>query len=228
MNIPLPEVPVILTTESRIDSFPEVDDALETPNGLLAVGGDLSSERLVYAYKHGIFPWYNDGQPILWWSPHPRYVIYPETLHISRSLHKVLNRRTFRVTWNQKFTEVVERCAAPRRSSSATWITTEMQAAYERLHLLGQASSVECWHGDRLVGGLYGVDIGAIFFGESMFSIMANASKVALVNVCMSGYKLVDCQLPNEHLLTMGATPITRKQFMSEVTEGISLKRLVK
>jgi len=194
-------------------AFPDVDFALEEPNGLLALGGDLRPERLLYAYAHGIFPWYGDGQPILWWSPDPRMVLEPGALRISRSLRKRLRRREYRVTRDRVFRAVVEGCAAPRARQRGTWIVPEMMEAYGRLHALGHAHSIECWREQRLVGGLYGVAIGRVFFGESMFSAMPDASKVALVHLCRLGFELIDCQLPSEHLVRLGAHTLSRAQF---------------
>jgi leucyl/phenylalanyl-tRNA--protein transferase len=194
-------------------AFPDVCVALDEPNGLLALGGDLEPERLLYAYAHGIFPWYSDGQPILWWSPDPRMVLEPARLRVSRSLARRLRRGTYHVTWNRCFRRVVQACAAPRARQSGTWILPEMMAAYARLHALGHAHSIECWRGEELVGGLYGVAIGRVFFGESMFSALPDASKVALAHLCGAGYALIDCQLPSAHLATLGAAPVSRRSF---------------
>jgi leucyl/phenylalanyl-tRNA--protein transferase len=194
-------------------AFPDVDVALEEPNGLLALGGDLRPERLLYAYAHGIFPWYSEGQPILWWSPDPRMVLEPGTLKISRSLRRRLRRGDYRVTADRTFRRVMEGCAAPRARQSGTWIVPDMMDAYTRLHALGHAHSIECWQGDRLAGGLYGVAIGRVFFGESMFSAAPDASKVALAHLCGLGFELVDCQLPSEHLARLGARCMSRARF---------------
>jgi leucyl/phenylalanyl-tRNA--protein transferase len=196
-------------------AFPDVDCALEEPNGLLALGGDLRPERLLYAYAHGIFPWYSDGQPILWWSPDPRMVLFPARLRVSRSLRKRLRRGDYEITANRCFREVVRACAAPRSSQTGTWILPEMLHAYVRLHELGHAHSIECWHEGRLVGGLYGVGVGRVFFGESMFSACPDASKVALATLCRRDYALIDCQLPSAHLARLGAQPIPRREFCS-------------
>lgn len=198
--------------------FPEVDSALRDPNGLLAIGGDLSPERLLHAYRRGIFPWYSRGQPILWWSPDPRCVLEPGTLHISRSLARTLRRGRFRVSFNTDFAGVVAACAAPRPGASETWITREMTAAYTRLHELGHGVSVECRAATgELVGGLYGVALGRIFFGESMFSRAADASKVALVHLDHElrrrDFRLLDCQVHSRHLQSLGARPMPRRLF---------------
>lgn len=201
------------------NDFPDVRTALRDPDGLLAIGGDLSPDRLLDAYRHGIFPWYSKGQPILWWSPNPRYVIEPEDFHISRSLRKVLRHRPFHVTFNRAFDQVVSGCAAPRAVSPGTWITEEMSRAYCRLHELGHALSVESWQGDRLAGGLFGVVIGHIFFGESMFSRATDASKIALSHLVREagnrGFRLIDCQMHSRHLQAMGAYPMPRDLFVN-------------
>lgn len=198
-------------------SFPPSEQALDYPEGLLAMGGDLSPARLVNAYRHGIFPWYSDEQPILWWSPVPRCVIYPQDVHVSRRLRRRYNQGNFSLTADQAFTNVIKACAAPRRDHEGTWITNEMLAAYIRLHELGIAHSVEVWADDELVGGIYGLALGRVFFGESMFSHCRDASKVALVALCRQlkewNFTLLDCQVSNPHLLSMGATEITRKAF---------------
>ena len=199
------------------DDFPDTSEALTEPDGLLAAGGDLTPERLLAAYRNGIFPWFSDDQPILWWAPDPRSVMYPDALKISRSLRQTLKRDTFNITIDQAFDQVVRGCAAPRRNQSGTWITTSMITAYENLHRHGYAHSIECWATDKLVGGLYGVAIGQVFFGESMFSKRADASKVAMVTLVTQllewGYKLIDCQVHNAHLASLGATRIRRHDF---------------
>ncbi|HHC72240.1 MAG TPA: leucyl/phenylalanyl-tRNA--protein transferase [Thiotrichales bacterium] len=204
--------------------FPPVSSALEEPNGLLAVGGDLSPRRVLAAYRRGIFPWYSQGQPILWWSPDPRAVLFPERLHISRSLRKRLRRRSYRVTLDLAFEAVIEACAAvPRPGQEGTWITSEMAEAYLRLHRLGYAHSVETWQAGRLVGGLYGVAMGRIFFGESMFSRETDASKVAFAHLVRHlrryDYRLIDCQVETSHLLSLGAGNIPRDRFVAMVDE---------
>ena len=196
------------------DTFP---DPRHAPGDRpLAVGGDLRPERLVQAYRRGIFPWYSAGGPILWWSPDPRTVIVPAELRISRRLGRRLRRNEFRTTENAAFAEVIEGCAAPRRNGdTSTWITPEMQAAYLELHEAGHAHSIECWQGETLAGGLYGVEVGSIFCAESMFSRVTDASKVALAVLCAKGYALVDCQRPSEHLFRMGARLIARREFLA-------------
>lgn len=198
--------------------FPPVSMALQEPDGLLAAGGDLSVERLTAAYQQGIFPWYEEDQPILWWSPNPRMVLLPDQIHISKSLKKLLKNNPFTVTFNQHFSAVIEACSMPRNYTDQTWITEEMQDAYTELHAHQLAHSVEVWKGEKLVGGLYGVAIGQVFFGESMFSTVSNASKVALSSLCLAaksrGYQLIDCQVSNPHLKSMGAEEIARERFI--------------
>jgi leucyl/phenylalanyl-tRNA--protein transferase len=197
--------------------FPEVRHALQEPDGLLAVGGDLSVERLRAAYRQGIFPWYNENQPILWWSPNPRMVLFPEKLKISRSLRKSLRKRPFQVTVDQAFARVVEACSGPRNGEHGTWITPAMKRAYIRLHEEGLAHSVESWYDGQLVGGLYGVALGKVFFGESMFTRRTDASKVAFVHLVRQlqrwGYAVIDCQVHTTHLESLGAETIPREQF---------------
>lgn len=201
--------------------FPDPGRALREPNGLLAVGGDLHPARLLAAYRSGIFPWYSEGQPILWWSPDPRAVLFPERLKISRSLRKTLGR--FAVTFDRAFADVVSRCAEPRRDGLGTWITPDMHLAYCRLHQLGYAHSIEAWRDDQLVGGLYGVAIGQVFFGESMFSRESNASKVAFVRLVEQlrawNYGLIDCQVASTHLASLGAEEIPRPVFLERLQD---------
>ena len=189
---------------------------LAEPDGLLAIGGDLSMERLLFAYENGIFPWFSEDDPICWYSPHERCVIYPNAIKLSKSMRKVLKDQVFEVSVNTAFEAVIENCAkVGRKDQPGTWITEEMQEAYIALHKRGFASSIEVWHDGVLAGGLYGVDMGDVFCGESMFSLMSNASKVALITLCgMNKFRLIDCQLPNDHLLSMGATMISREQYM--------------
>ncbi|MBD8496418.1 leucyl/phenylalanyl-tRNA--protein transferase [Pseudomonas syringae] len=197
--------------------FPPLNTALRDPNGLLAAGGDLSAERLVRAYRHGCFPWFQDGQPILWWSPDPRTVLLPGELHISRSLAKVLRQQRYRVTFDQDFAAVIQACAEPRSYAQETWITRQMQEAYHQLHQRGHAHSVEVWDGEALVGGLYGLAMGQLFFGESMFSRADNASKVGFATLVEHlqawGFVLIDCQMPTRHLESLGAHSISRQDF---------------
>jgi leucyl/phenylalanyl-tRNA--protein transferase len=206
------------------DRFPPVDEALTEPNGLLAAGGDLSPERLLDAYAHGIFPWFNEDDPVLWWSPDPRMILIPRELHISRSLRRVLRAGEFAVTFDRAFDAVVEGCAAPRRDQDGTWITGDMRDAYTRLADLGFAHSIEVWAGDELAGGLYGVALGRIFYGESMFSRRTNASKVALACLARQlerwSFVLIDCQLRTGHLESLGAREIPRAEFIAAVRAG--------
>lgn len=198
--------------------FPDVELALREPDGLLAIGGDLSTQRLLQAYRSGIFPWYSEGQPILWWSPDPRTVLFPEELKVSRSLAKTLRRGSYRVTLDQAFAQVVDACAAPRKDQDGTWITPAMKKAYRELHRLGLAHSIESWYQDQLVGGLYGIALGRVFFGESMFSRQTDASKVAFVHLVHWlkdwQYALIDCQVHTPHLASLGARPIARGEFI--------------
>lgn len=199
-------------------AFPDVELALRDPDGLLALGGDLSLPRLLAAYRSGIFPWYGPRQPILWWSPDPRLVLYPAALHVSRSLAKTLRSDRFRVTLDHDFAAVIRACAAPRPGQAGTWITPEMQAAYTALHAAGFAHSVECWLDGRLAGGLYGVALGRIFFGESMFARASDASKVAFVHLVRElerrDFRLIDCQVHTAHLASLGAAPLPRREFV--------------
>lgn len=198
-------------------AFPPLSTALTEPNGLLAAGGALTPEWLLAAYARGIFPWFNEGEPILWWSPDPRLVLIPQDIHISHSLRRVLRRGRFEVRTDSAFADVLRACAAPRACSTATWITPQMQQAYLRMHELGYAHSVECWLDGELVGGLYGMALGQIFFGESMFSTVRDASKVALAHLARllvaRGFVLIDCQMTTPHLLSMGAREIPRQLF---------------
>ncbi len=197
--------------------FPPIDEALRDPDGLLAIGGDLSNGQLLNAYKKGIFPWFNEGQPVMWWSPDPRCILLPEEIRISRSLTKSLRQKRFIITYNTAFTDVVNACAAARKDVDDTWITNEMKEAYFSLFKLGYAHSVECWLNEKLVGGLYGLAMGKIFFGESMFSYESNSSKIALVHLAqqleLKDFKLIDCQVHSQHLQTLGAKPIKRELF---------------
>jgi leucyl/phenylalanyl-tRNA--protein transferase len=205
-------------------SFPPPHLAIR--EGLLAVGGDLSPERLLLAYRQGIFPWYSPGEPILWWSPDPRLVLYPAELRISRSLRRTVRRKPFSITFDQAFAAVVRACAETRRSyGHGTWITEEMQAAYAELHRIGNAHSVEAWQAGELVGGLYGVSIGGVFFGESMFTRVNDASKVAFVTLVQRlgriKASLIDCQVRTDHLIRFGAREIPRKLFLDQIERAI-------
>ncbi len=199
-------------------AFPPVDSALRDPDGLLAVGGKLTPGRLQAAYRQGIFPWYSVGQPVLWWSPDPRCVLFPDQLKVSRSLAKTLRRGLFRVTLDTAFEQVIRACAMPRDADRGTWITPAIQRSYMLLHQMGIAHSVECWQGQHLVGGLYGVALGRVFFGESMFARERDASKVAFVHLVRQlrrwGYSLVDCQVYSDHLASLGAGNIPRSRFI--------------
>jgi leucyl/phenylalanyl-tRNA--protein transferase len=203
--------------------FPPLDAALEDPNGLLAAGGDLSPRRLLAAYRRGIFPWYSEGDPVLWWSPDPRMVLFPSELRVTRSLAKVLRNRSYEVRYDTAFDDVMRGCAAPRAGQPGTWITGEMRAAYGRLHELGYAHSVETWLDGALAGGLYGVAVGRAFFGESMFTRVRDASKIAFVHLVRrleaEDYGIIDCQMHTEHLASFGAREIPRAAFASRVAE---------
>jgi len=207
--------------------FPPVEAA--SSEGLLAVGGDLSPERLLTAYGHGIFPWYNDDQPILWWSPDPRAVLFPRKLHISRSLARTIRRADFTVTLDTCFRRVMTHCAGPRpqHPEGGTWITPEMLEAYSTLHEMGYAHSIEIWQDDTLVGGLYGVALGGAFFGESMFSHAPNASKVALALLVRQlhawGFTLFDCQQSSPHVMRFGAEDLPRREFLKHLKEALTL-----
>ncbi len=213
-----------LAPEGDREWFPPLDQALDEPEGLLAAGGDLSSARLLAAYRRGIFPWYSAGQPVLWWSPDPREVMLPAEFKCSRSLAKTLRNRGFEVTFDRDFTGVIAACAERRENSTGTWITPEMHAAYCQLHQHGRAHSVEVHLEGRLVGGLYGVLMGSVFFGESMFTRERDASKAAMARLVgaglVAGLTLVDCQLPTPHLRSLGSRPISRREFSTLLTEA--------
>lgn len=190
-------------------AFPSLHTALKQPNGLLAFGGCLSPRRIINAYQHGVFPWYNPGEPILWWSPNPRLVLFPDKLNISRSLAKTLRKQLFDIHFDRAFEHVITACAAPRHETSGTWISEEMLDAYIELHKNGVTHSFEAWRDGQLAGGLYGVAIGQVFFGESMFHTVNDASKVAFVHLIQQlslwGYRLIDCQVSSAHLLSLGS-----------------------
>jgi leucyl/phenylalanyl-tRNA---protein transferase len=194
---------------------------LAEPDGLLAIGGDLGAQRLLLAYSLGIFPWYNEGDPLLWWSPDPRCVLDPRHFHRSRSLTKLLRRQSFTITCNRAFSQVVAACAQ-LRESTGTWLGADMRRAYERLHQIGYAHSVECWQGEMLVGGVYGVALGRCFFGESMFHRVSGASKMALFALAerLRDGELIDCQLSSAHLLSLGAREIPRDEFLRRLQRG--------
>lgn len=219
---------IFLLPEAPVFPNPELAD----PNGLLAIGGDLSTDRLISAYKSGIFPWYND-LPILWWCPPKRPIIFPRLFRLSRSLYQIMKKDVFKVTFDEDFYGVIEKCASiKRKDSNGTWITAEMKEAYIKLYSLGFAHSVEVWKDDKLVGGLYGVSIGKAFFGESMFSLVSNASKVALAClvefIIKNSFYFIDCQLTNEHLLQMGAVEIPRNVFLKILNEATSKNFIIK
>lgn len=208
-----------ISSDDPPDSFPHIESAYEVPDGLLAAGGDLSPERLIYAYRHGIFPWYDDGQPILWWSPDPRCVLRPHEFHVSRRLRRWLYRSRFEVSFNRSFNDVIAACALDRSGQQGTWITAEMSDAYSHLHQEGWAHSVEVWQEGHLEGGLYGLAIGRAFFGESMFSHQSNASKAAMLALCrqlvINDFEILDCQVESPHLISLGATLMPRRRFAS-------------
>ena len=217
-------VPWVETTRD----FPPVDTALTEPNGLLCAGADLAPATIVTAYSRGIFPWFSDGQPILWWSPDPRMVLFPAEFKISKSLAKTVSHGTFEIRFDTAFVDVIAACAEPRSEDGGTWIVPEMRAAYAQLHTLGVAHSIESWRDGELVGGLYGLALGRMFFGESMFARQTDASKVALVALIdklqSDGFELVDCQQETRHLASFGARPIPRKDFVHRLKELIDLK----
>lgn len=208
---------VWLSPDDPYDAFPPLDAALTEPDGLLAAGGDLGTERILYAYRRGIFPWYSEGQPLLWWSPDPRCVFRRGDMHVSRRLRRYLRQSDAEVRFNTAFRRVIEACAAPRAAATGTWITGEMIDAYERLHREGWAHSIEIWQDGLLVGGLYGLAIGRAFFGESMYSEKPNTSKIALLTLAgmldLEKFGILDCQLVSEHLVSLGAGIIPRQEF---------------
>jgi leucyl/phenylalanyl-tRNA---protein transferase len=215
-----------LTPDGDPEWLPPIEQALDEPNGLLAAGGDLTPRRLIAAYRRGVFPWFAAGQPILWWSPDPRAVLLPEEFHCSRSLAKSLRHRGFELAVDRAFEEVIAACAAPRADHFGTWITPEMQTAYTELHRQGFAHSIEAWLDGKLVGGLYGLRLGGIFFGESMFSRERDASKAALahlVSLCAgAGIALIDCQLASRHLASLGSRSIPRARFQALLREHVA------
>lgn len=215
-------MPLFLLSEDLY--FPDPSDSL--PDGLLALGGELSADRLLLGYEKGIFPWYNPEDPILWWSPDPRCFLFHADLKISKSMRNIRNRKQFKVTFDWAFDQVIRACSvAPRRDQDGTWITNDIIEAYTSLHDLGVAHSVEVWEGEELVGGLYGVSLGNMFFGESMFSNKSNTSKLAFITLSealhQKGFSGIDCQIMNDHLASMGATDIPRNQFLSLLNESL-------
>ncbi|WP_038029208.1 leucyl/phenylalanyl-tRNA--protein transferase [Thermonema rossianum] len=206
--------------------FPPVEEASE--EGIVAIGGDLSHERLLLAYRSGIFPWYNPGEPIIWWSPDPRFVLYPAKLKVSKSSRQILKKRIFEVTYDKDFVSVITHCQqVPRKGQHGTWITEEMKQAYIHMHRLGYAHSVEVWQAGQLVGGLYGLSMGRVFFGESMFSLVSNASKVGFITLCRTleaeGFHLIDCQVYTQYLESLGAELIPRRQFIEELQTALAM-----
>lgn len=208
--------------------FPALNKALDQPNGLLAVGADLSPQRLITAYSQGIFPWFNENDPIMWWSPDPRMVLFPNELKISRSLRKIIKKHSFEIRTDTAFREVMQNCAAPRPNASGTWINSKMIDAYTELHELGIAHSVEAWFDQELVGGLYGVALGKMFYGESMFAKVDNASKIAFVHLVYQMHKwnfgMIDCQMKTAHLASFGAREIPRREFIHKLKELLNYK----
>ena len=207
-------------------AFPPISQALTEPNGLLAIGGSLDVNWLLSAYSQGIFPWYEQGQPLLWWSPDPRLILEPSRVVVSRSLSKLIRKQMYTISFDTDFVSVIKACQSSKGREKGTWITSEMRVAYVELHRLGHAHSVEVWHDDRLVGGLYGIALGKAFFGESMFSSQANASKLALVALSRQlqvwGFGLIDCQVHSDHLVSMGAVPLCRRDFQDMLTRLLS------
>jgi len=218
----LSEPPIIWLPEDFEGAFPSPSLALIEPDGLLAAGANLKQETLLQAYSQGIFPWYSEGQPILWWSPNPRCVLYPEKFHVSRSLTRMINQQPYEIKTNTAFSEVMLACAQPRPEQGGTWILHEMIDAYSALHESGKAISVECWFDEKLIGGIYGIFMNNIFFGESMFSQMRDASKIAMHHICTKMKpRLIDAQIVSEHLLSLGAELIDRDEFILEINKSI-------
>lgn len=219
---------VWLSERDSPDAFPPVANALREPDGLLAAGGDLSPVRLISAYTRGIFPWYSQGQPILWWCPDPRAILLPQQFKLSRSLAKTIRNRGFETRVDTAFAQVIQSCGSSAIRPGGTWLSPEMQAAYKVMHDLGYGHSVETWHDGRLVGGLYGVAIGRVFFGESMFSTERDASKVALSRLCSElvgrGFELIDCQMATPHLMSLGAQLIPRAEFISLIARHTAVE----
>jgi len=205
------------------DPFPPVDQALDNPDGLLAAGGSLSTRRLVEAYRRGIFPWFSEGDPILWWSPDPRTVLHPARIHVSHSLRKRLRQQAFAVTIDRAFARVLDGCASPRADDTGTWLSPQMRRAYTALHQAGVAHSIEVWMDGELAGGIYGVALGLMFYGESMFTRRTDASKIAMVRLAEQldrwAFPLIDCQLETDHLVSLGAEPMPRRRFIAEVEQ---------
>ncbi len=214
------------------NSQPLPDPAYADKSGLLAVGGKLTTERLIEAYSKGIFPWYSEGDPVLWWSPDPRVILIPDSLHISKKMKVLLKKGVFKVTVNMEFGDVVEMCSGFRRSGEGTWITEDIKNAYMELHKAGYAHSVEVWKGDKLAGGLYGVSFGKMFFGESMFSLVSNSSKFGFIKLTEylknSGFLFIDCQVETDHLKSLGAIPVKRQKFLKMLREEVRTEGITK
>lgn len=210
-------MPALVWLDDHDTTFPSIETAMREPDGLLAVGGDLRPERLLRAYREGIFPWFEEGGPLLWWSPDPRMVMEPQDVHVSRKLRRLIKRQQYQITMDQAFDEVIQACARLRHHSEGTWITPDMQEAYIRLHEQHHAHSVEVRDGEELVGGLYGVSIGPLFFGESMFSLRDNTSRLAFIALARQlqawNFRLIDCQMPTAHLASLGAREMSRADF---------------
>ena len=227
MSIAFNSAPYCLNPEDPYESFPDTELATIEPNGLLAIGGDLTPPRLLNAYRHGIFPWFDSKQPILWWSPNPRAVLYPAELKISRSLGKTMRNKGFEIRFDSAFAEVISACSQARQYSDDTWIDQRIKDAYLSLHQLGHAHSAEAWLEDELVGGLYGVTIGQVFYGESMFHHQRDASKVAFVSLVKYlqrwGFKMIDCQMTTDHLLSFGAKEVPRTEFTKNLDKWCEL-----
>jgi leucyl/phenylalanyl-tRNA--protein transferase len=219
-------MPIFLLGEEPV--FPPAQ--LAGQEGIIAAGGDLSPQRLLNAYASGIFPWYSEGEPILWWSPDPRLVLLPGQLHISKSMKKIIKKPVYRLALDTRFEEVIEQCSAPRDGQTGTWITAEMKDAYLDLHDMGFAHSMEVWQNKQLVGGLYGVSLGRCFFGESMFSLRPNASKLAFIHLAhilfQKKFVMIDCQLPTEHMKRMGAEEIPRADFLVKLQKGLEYETI--
>ena len=223
--------PYWIPHNAKADDFPPLEQALEHPDGLIAIGGDLTCSRIVTAYRLGIFPWYNDNEPILWWSPNQRMVLFPDQLQVSKSLRKTIRKNKFTITLDQNFREVITECAGFRRNQPGTWITDAIRDAYCQLYNDGFAHSVEAWYEDKLVGGLYGIALGKVFFGESMFARVNDASKVAFASFVWQlqtwGYELIDCQVETEHLRRFGAIEIPRPKYRKLLNELCGQNSLV-
>jgi len=216
-----------LGSETLVDDFPPVETALSDPDGLLAAGGDLDTQRILSAYRRGIFPWYNDKTPILWWSPDPRCVMFPDAMRVTQSLQKTIRSGRFDISMDRDFAAVIDGCAAPRKGSDGTWINSDIRRAYIDLHRAGHAHSVECRQDGELAGGLYGVSIGRVFFGESMFAKTTDASKVALYHLLNAvrdwDYEMVDCQVRSKHLESLGAITMPRRTFIERLDQWCEL-----